>query len=42
MFRVLNPTQVEEGDEFAAPPQAGPPVTATPIEGALNSNLTQQ
>jgi polar amino acid transport system ATP-binding protein len=28
LFRVLNPNAVEEGDEFAAPPQA-------PLEGAL-------
>ncbi len=40
MFRVLNPTQVEEGDEFPAAAQSGPPVVV--IDGALNSNLTQQ
>ena len=44
MFRVLNPTQVEEGDEFLAGSSqpSAPASEALPREGALNSNLTQQ
>ncbi len=39
MFRVLNPTQVEEGDEFpTAQPTSGPPPAVRPL--ALDTNLS--